>query len=84
MGTFVATSFYHVVMNPAMPLVSLIFLTMLLSIISQVGDLVFSCMKRAYGKKDFSNFIPGHGGILDRMDSVLFVLLAFVLFLEIL
>lgn len=45
-----------------------------LPLISQVGDLSFSLIKRHYGVKDFGNIMPGHGGILDRLDSVLFCL----------
>ena len=84
MGTFVASAFYVTVINPAMPLVFIILLTALLSVVGQVGDLIFSAIKRYYGKKDFSDLIPGHGGILDRFDSLIFVALAFVILLGIL
>ncbi|TPI02455.1 phosphatidate cytidylyltransferase [Mycoplasma struthionis] len=45
----------------------------LLPILSTVGDLVFSAIKRTLEIKDFSNLIPGHGGLMDRFDSVSFV-----------
>ena len=49
-------------------------LSVLIPLISTVGDLVFSSIKRHYGIKDFSNILPGHGGILDRCDSMIFAL----------
>ena len=41
--------------------------------VAQVGDLAASCIKRYCGIKDFSQILPGHGGILDRMDSVILI-----------
>ncbi len=57
----------------------LITVTVLLSILAQIGDLLMSYIKRQYNVKDFANLFPGHGGIMDRFDSVVFVALWFVL-----
>jgi phosphatidate cytidylyltransferase len=43
----------------------------LIAVISQIGDLIMSHIKRKYGIKDYGFVLPGHGGILDRFDSVL-------------
>ena len=48
-----------------------------------VGDLFFSYIKREHGIKDFASIMPEHGGILDRFDSVVFVLPLFYAYVQI-
>lgn len=83
-GTFVCTVYYITVINPDVSLFAITITVLFLSLVGQFGDLFFSAIKRTYKVKDFSNIMPGHGGVLDRLDSIIFVLLAFTFFLKIL
>ena len=62
---------------------NIIYLSIVFSIISQVGDLIESGFKRYCYVKDSSNLIPGHGGLLDRLDSI-FALIIFVSIIKLL
>ena len=53
----------------------IIFAQLFLSIIGQIGDILMSYIKRKNNKKDTSNFIPGHGGFLDRVDGLIWVII---------
>lgn len=82
-AVFACSMFYYTCINPEISKITIIAICTFFSIIGQLGDLVFSAIKRFFGKKDFSNMIPGHGGVLDRLDSLIFVMLGFVFFLGI-
>lgn len=56
----------------------MVFITFILTIMGQIGDLIFSKLKRENDIKDFSNIMPGHGGALDRLDSSLVIFMTYV------
>jgi phosphatidate cytidylyltransferase len=55
--------------------ITIIFMQLFLSIIGQFGDILMSYIKRKNNKKDTSNFIPGHGGFLDRVDGLIWIII---------
>ena len=67
--TIICNKFFNI----GMPYVYILVSTIILSLISQIGDFAASSIKRYVGIKDFSNLIPGHGGMLDRIDSMIFI-----------
>ena len=53
----------------------ILFSQLFLSIIGQIGDILMSYIKRKNNKKDTSNFIPGHGGFLDRVEGLIWIII---------
>lgn len=74
-----ASIYYIFNVDPSVNIFLLLIDVFILSILGQLGDLFFSSIKRYYGVKDYSNLLPGHGGVLDRFDSMIFVVLGFII-----
>ena len=55
--------------------INIIFSQLFLSTVGQIGDILMSYIKRKNNKKDSSNFIPGHGGFLDRVDGLIWIII---------
>ena len=82
MGTIIGSVYYYNLVS-GVTIFETVVLCLFLTLLSEVGDLFFSSIKRYFEKKDYSNLIPGHGGKLDRFDSVIYVSLGLSLILSI-
>lgn len=71
LGSLVLTIIYSLIMGLS-PLWKLVVLSIIVSVFSQMGDLVASKIKRKANIKDYGFIMPGHGGVLDRFDSIIF------------
>ena len=84
-GNIVGFAIYTIVLAIFFPnvkpnYISLLLSAVVLSVISQLGDLFMSLVKRRFGIKDYGKLIPGHGGILDRFDSITAVSIVIFIF----
>ena len=71
---FVGSLFYYIQNDIYSIDINIFFFVIIVSSISQIGDLIISYFKRKAKIKDTGSFLPGHGGILDRIDGILFAL----------
>ena len=76
-GSIVGMAVFHIVIRAVVHLdigwANILIMGVLGSLFGQLGDLSFSVIKREFGIKDYGTIFPGHGGILDRFDSVMFI-----------
>ena len=82
-GTIIPVVYYQMVISSNLNIVLVIIMTLILSVLGQLGDLFFSKIKRENNIKDFSKIMPGHGGILDRLDSLAFITIGYAVIVNI-
>jgi len=78
MGTIITSTYYMICIGYA-PFHRVLLCLFALSFACEIGDLFYSAIKRQAHIKDFSNLIPGHGGLLDRIDSLTIVTLVYII-----
>ena len=83
-ATIVGTIYYVNLISADTNILLILAVTLGLSILGQLGDLFFSKIKRENDVKDFSNIMPGHGGVLDRLDSLAFITLFYIILMGVL
>ena len=69
----------HIFKNTSFEIIFLVITAVFMPVVSVLGDLFFSGIKRYLNIKDFSNLLPGHGGAADRLDAMSSVMFVFIL-----
>ena len=76
-GSIVGMAVFHIIVKAVVHLdigwANILIMGVLGSLFGQLGDLSFSVIKREFGIKDYGTIFPGHGGVMDRFDSVMFI-----------
>ncbi len=81
-GVFLVSAIFKIFWLTEIEIVHFVLLSLLIGTFGQLGDLVESLWKRSINIKDSSAIIPGHGGVLDRFDSLLFAAPVVFLYLK--
>ena len=82
LGTVITCLVFGAILDTDINILLLALVTPVFSILGMFGDLFASVIKRYFGIKDYGNIMPGHGGVLDRTDSILLIAPALVIFLN--